>query len=307
MCCSIFHYHMNICIHCFSFLAFFLWMSYGQERVIWQEVEVLLPPHPVTEGLWARNPCSPFSPSLCRAWLPACVLVISSTLTCWPAPGASSLRAPPHPWSPQLIQSSCCKVPRPPPPVTALAISLTNTNMLLLLKRQSTVYALVRTRYKKHPCNSFLVSKRNLFRLTEEFFLNPNLDERTKIVFIINIFLLSSSKSLIILKIKMFIKTNKCIFQFISLFLLLFFIYYLTPSSCFKHKISYGYHIWYLYIYTYSSQHLKWIRNFHQSCSKTKTLMNFFDPLQMCIYIYILSSVKITFKTIQINVYFCNI
>lgn len=32
--CSIFHYHVNICIHCFSFQAFFLWMSYGQERVI---------------------------------------------------------------------------------------------------------------------------------------------------------------------------------------------------------------------------------------------------------------------------------
>ncbi len=72
--CSKFHYHMYICIHCFSFLAFFLWMSYGQERVIWQEVEVLLLPHP--EGLWARNPCPPSSPSLRRAWLPACVLVI---------------------------------------------------------------------------------------------------------------------------------------------------------------------------------------------------------------------------------------
>lgn len=60
--CSIFHYQVNLCIYCFSFQAFFLWMSYGQERVIWQEVEVLLPPHPVTEGLWARNPCSPLLP-----------------------------------------------------------------------------------------------------------------------------------------------------------------------------------------------------------------------------------------------------
>ncbi len=37
----------------------------------------------------------------------------------------------------------------------------------------------------------------------------------------------------------------------------------------------------------YSSQHLKWIKTFHQSCPKTKmrscvrtTLINFFDPFQ---------------------------
>ncbi len=40
--------------------------------------------------------------------------------------------------------------------------------------------------------------------------------------------------------------------------------------------------------HVYSSQHLKWIKAFHQSCPKTKmcsrlrtTLMNLFDPLQM--------------------------
>ncbi len=38
----------------------------------------------------------------------------------------------------------------------------------------------------------------------------------------------------------------------------------------------------------FSSQHLKWIKTFHQSCPKTKisshlwtTLINFFDPLQI--------------------------
>ncbi len=125
--CSKFHYHMYICIHCFSFLAFFLWMSYGQERVIWQEVEVLLLPHP--EGLWARNPCPPSSPSLRRAWLPACVLVIfihPDLLACSWRQQSQSPPCTPDP--PRLIQSSCCKVPRPPPPVTALAISLTNIN-----------------------------------------------------------------------------------------------------------------------------------------------------------------------------------
>ncbi len=44
----------------------------------------------------------------------------------------------------------------------------------------------------------------------------------------------------------------------------------------------------------YTSQHLKWIKTFHQSCPKTKmrsrlrtTLINFFDPLQMLTTVYI--------------------
>ncbi|KAI7794814.1 hypothetical protein IRJ41_001954 [Triplophysa rosa] len=77
-----------------------------------------------------------------RAWLPACVLVIfihPDLLACsWRQQSQSPLCTP----QPRLIQSSCCKVPRPPPPTTALAVSF--TNMQCLRKRHTALVVVLR-------------------------------------------------------------------------------------------------------------------------------------------------------------------
>ncbi len=59
---------------------------------------------------------------------------------------------------------------------------------------------------------------------------------------------------------------------------------------------TYTYIYIYIYIYIYRSQHLKWIKTFHEICPKTKTtpvlvlgqltLIHFCDPLQMSTTVY---------------------
>ncbi len=54
----------------------------------------------------------------------------------------------------------------------------------------------------------------------------------------------------------------------------------------------------FVFVYIYSSQHLKWIKTFHQSCPKMRsclraTLVNIFDPLQMSTTVYNLTIPKL--------------